>query len=312
MGESKTSIYVSIACDFGIAAAKFIAAAFTGSSAMASEGIHSVVDSLNGLVLLWGMRASKKAPDAEHPFGYGQELYFWTFIVAVLIFSIGGGMSIYEGIGHLKGGEESKEGVWNYAVLAFAAVFEAVTVVTAFREFRRAEGHGSFWSSMRKSKDPTVFTVLLENLAALVGLLFAFLGIFFGHLLHIPSLDGVASILIGLTLAVVAVMLAIESRGLLIGEGMDKKTLDHIRKLAEKDSGVVFVGSPLTMYFGPSSIFLALEVQFKDSITAAEVMASVDRLEKMIRSDYPKIQKIYIEAESVSQGKKHRETAGSA
>ena len=302
MAESKTSVYVSVGCDFAIAASKFVAAAITGSSAMAAEAIHSVVDSLNGLVLLWGMRASRKPPDANHPFGYGQELYFWTFIVAVLIFSIGGGMSIYEGIGHILGKHHSRTGVWDYGVLGFAAIFEAITVVIAYRDFKRLEGKKSFWVSLRTSKDPTVFTVLLDNLAALVGLLFAFLGIFLGSLLNLPILDGLASILIGCTLAVVAIVLAIESRGLLIGEGMDRRTLDNIRRLAQSDPGVAFVGTPLTMYFGPFSIFLALEVQFRERLSAAEVTATVDRLEKAIRSQYPKIQRIFIEAESLRQG----------
>ena len=302
--SSQASVYVSIGCDFAIAASKFVAAGITGSSAMASEGIHSVVDSANGLVLLWGQRASGRAPDADHPFGYGKELYFWTFIVAVLIFAIGGGMSIYDGIGHLHDDRPLPHGAWNYAVLAFAAVFEGITVAIAARDFKRIEGKKSFWTGIHTSKDPTVFTVLLDNLAALAGLLFAFLGVFLGRLLNLPYLDGVASILIGLTLAVVAVILAIESKGLLIGEGVDKRTLDCIRRLAESDAGVAFVGAPLTMYFGPYSVFLALEVQFRDGLSAAEVTSTVDRLEKSIRSEYPKIQRIYIEAESLRQGGK--------
>lgn len=304
MAESPASVYFSIGCDVAIAAAKFVAAAITGSSAMASEGIHSIVDSGNGFVLLWGQKASGRAPDANHPFGYGKELYFWTFMVALLMFAIGGGMSIYDGIGHLHDQGPSPHGVWNYVVLAFAAVFETVTVVVAARDFRRTEGKKSFWTSIHTSKDPTVFTVLLDNLAALAGLLFAFLGVFLGRVLHRPYLDGVASILIGVTLAVVAVILALESKGLLIGEGVDKKTLDCIRQLAESDPGVMFVGAPLTMYFGPFSIFLALEVQFQDGLSAGEVTATVDRLEKRIRSEYPKIQRIYIEAESLRRGAK--------
>lgn len=300
--NSQASVYFSIGCDLAIAAAKFVAAAITGSSAMASEGIHSIVDSANGLVLLWGQKASGRAPDTDHPFGYGKELYFWTFIVAVLIFAIGGGMSIYDGMEHLHDQTLGPDDVWNYAVLAVAAIFEGVTVVVAVREFRKNEGKNPFWTSIHTSKDPTVFTVLLENVAALAGLLFAFLGVFLGRLFNRPYLDGVASILIGVTLAVVAVVLAVESKGLLIGEGVDKKTLDCIRQLAQGDPGVMFVGAPLTMYFGPFSVFLALEVQFQDGLSAADVTATVDRLEKRIRAEYPKIQRIYIEAESLRQG----------
>jgi cation diffusion facilitator family transporter len=299
--EPKRSVYVSIGCDLAIAGAKFVAAAFTGSAAMLSEGIHSLVDSSNGILLLWGWHASKKKADIEHPFGYGKELYFWTLIVAVLIFAIGGGMSIYEGIESVSRGHEPRYGPWNYAVLAFAAVFEGITVAIAARDFKRTEGKGGFWKCMRASKDPTVFTVLLGNLAALVGLAIAFLGIFLGNLLHLSYLDGVASILIGLTLAAVAVVLAIESKGLLIGEGMNKATLESIRRLAESDRAVVQVGGPLTMYFGPQSILLALDVQFKAGLSADEVTAAVDRIEKRIRSEYPNIQRIFIEAESLTQ-----------
>lgn len=302
--SSQSSVYVAIGCDIGIAIAKFVAASITGSSAMASEGIHSVVDSLNGWVLLWGEKASKRPPDANHPFGYGKEIYFWAFMVAVLIFAIGGGMSIYDGIGHLHDAKPPEHGPWNYAVLGFAALFEGVTVGFAVRDFRRAEGPKAFWTGIHTSKDPTVFTVLLDNLAALAGLLFAFLGIFLGRLFHLPYLDGVASIFIGVTLGIVAVVLALECKGLLIGEGVDKKTLDRIKRLAENDEGVAYVGAPLTMYFGPNSIFLALEVQFHEGLSATELTSAVDRLEKNIRSEYPKIQRIYIEAESLRQATK--------
>jgi cation diffusion facilitator family transporter len=299
--ESNRSVYVSIVCDLAIAIAKFVAASFTGSSAMLSEGIHSVVDSANGVLLLWGRHASNKRADLDHPFGYGKELYFWTLIVAVLIFAIGGGMSMYEGIEHLLVGHKSTYGPWDYAVLGFAAIFEGITVAIAARDFRRTEGKRGFWTELRASKDPTVFTVLLDNVAALVGLLFAFLGIFLGQMLRLPYLDGVASILIGLTLAAVAVVLAAESKGLLVGEGMDKATLEAIRRLAERDRGVVQAGAPLTMYFGPRSILLALDIQFEQGLSADEVTAAVDRLEKSIRSEYPNIQRIFIEAEALSQ-----------
>lgn len=186
-------------------------------------------------------------------------------------------------------------------MLGFAAVFEGLTVVIAARDFKRTEGKGGFWNCIHASKDPTVFTVLLDNLAALVGLAIAFLGIFFGHLLRLAYLDGVASILIGLTLAAVAVVLAMESKGLLIGEGMNKATLEAIRRLAETDRAVVQVGGPLTMYFGPQSILLALDVQFQAGLSAGEVTAAVDRMEKSIGSAYPNIHRIFIEAESLVQ-----------
>ncbi len=301
--ESNRTVWVSLGCDLGIAAAKFVVAGVTGSSAMLAEAIHSVVDSCNGVLLLWGKHASARTADFEHPFGYGKELYFWTLIVAVLIFSIGGGMSIYEGISHIASGHRATRQLWDYTVLGFAAVFEVITVAVAARDFRRIEGDKAFWTAIRSSKDPTVFTVLLDNLAAVAGLIFAFLGIFLGHRFGLPYLDGIASILIGLTLAVVAVVLVRESKGLLIGEGMDRQTLDQIRRLAESDQGVVRVGGPLTMYFGPDSILLALDVEFEKGLSAAEVTATVDRLEKSIRTEYPGIKRIFIEAESLSKGK---------
>jgi cation diffusion facilitator family transporter len=310
--NSKRSIYVSIACDLLIAATKFVAAGFTASSAMLAEGIHSVVDSCNGVLLVWGKRASEKPADADHPFGYGKELYFWTLIVAVLIFAIGGGMSIYEGISHILHEHITRYGAWNYVVLAVSAAFEAATVLSALRDVRRTEANKALWTSLRTSKDPTVFTVLLDNLAALVGLLIAFLGIYLGQRLHQPNLDGLASILIGLTLAAVAVVLAIESKGLLIGEGMDKAMLQSIRQLAERDRAVVRVGRPLTMYFGPQSILLALEVEFEGGLSAAEVTAAVDRIEKSIRSKYPNVERIFIEAESLRGAEAARQVSRSA
>src|SRR5579884_3955894 len=225
-GGSKLVVYAAIGGNVAIALTKFVASALTGSSAMLSEGVHSLVDTGNGLLLLWGIRQSARPPDESHPFGHGKELYFWTLIVAILIFAVGGGMSIYEGLSDIRSGSPPHHGIWNYVVLGFSAVFEIVTVVIAGRDFQRAEGRFGFWRGIHLSKDPTVFTVLLENLAAVVGLVIAFLGIYLANALHLRWMDGLASVLIGLTLAAVSVVMAIESKGLLIGEGMDKRTLD--------------------------------------------------------------------------------------
>jgi cation diffusion facilitator family transporter len=259
------------------------------------------VDSGNGFLLLWGRRASEKPADTDHPFGYGKELYFWSLIVAVLIFAIGGGMSLYEGIAHVLYPREGTRSAWDYGVLTFAAVFEVITVIIAARDFRRSAGRLGYWKGVRTSKDPTLFTVLLDNVAAVVGLIFAFLGIFLGRLLHLAYLDGLGAILVGLTLAAVAIILAIESKGLLIGEGVDRKTREKICELAAADPAVARVGAPLTMYFGPASVLLALEVQFKKGLSAGEVTSAVDRLEKSVRGEYPFIERIYIEAESLSK-----------
>lgn len=299
--ESPRAVWFAIACDLGIGVIKFIAAAITGSSAMLSEGFHSIVDSANGFLLLWGRRASAKPPDLNHPFGYGKELYFWSLIVAILIFSIGGGLSLYEGVHGVLDPVESTNDPWNYSVLAIAGVFEVVTVVIAARDFRRSAGRHGYWRGVHTSKDPTLFTVLLDNVAAVLGVLFAFLGILLGHLLHRPYIDGIGAIAVGLTLAAVAVILAIESKGLLIGEGVDRATRDKIRQLAGADPAVERVGGPLTMYFGPTSVLLALEVQFQKGLSAAEVTAAVDRLEKSVRGEYPFIERIFIEAESLGR-----------
>jgi cation diffusion facilitator family transporter len=300
--DSARIVYFSLACDLGIAVSKFMAAGFSGSSAMFSEGIHSVVDSLNAVLLLWGRRASRRNADDEHPFGYGKELYFWTLIVALLIFAAGGGMSIYDGIATLRRGSPSMQpGAWTYSVLAFSGIFEGATVWIAAKNFREAEGTRGFWSSIHSSKDPTIFTVLLDNLAAVLGVLIAFLGIWLSQVLRMPALDGIASILIGVLLAAVAIVMAMESKGLLVGEGMDKQTLENIRRLAQQDPAVVRVGRPMTMYFGPRSILLALEVEFEKGLSAAEVTSAVDRLESSIRSKYANIQRIFIEAESLSR-----------
>lgn len=298
--ESKRTVVVSIACDLAIGITKFTAATITGSSAMLSEAIHSVVDCVNGVLLLWGIHAGERSADETHPFGYGMELYFWSLIVAELIFAIGGGMSIYEGISQIRHPTPSKDIYWDYVVLGFAAIFEVTTVVVAARDFRRGGSRTGFWRRIHTSKDPTVFTVLLDNIAAVAGVLLAFLGIFFGRLLGMSMLDGVASVSIGLVLAAVAGLLVIESKGLLIGEGVDKRTRENIRQLACADQAVVNVGAPLTMYFGPNSVLLALEVEFQKGLSAVEVTSAVDRLEKSVRSKYPEIERVFIEAESLT------------
>lgn len=293
-------VAISIGCDVAITITKFIAAAISASPAMLAEAIHSVVDSLNGVLLLYGMHASRKPANADHPFGHGKEIYFWSLIVAVLIFAIGGGMSIHEGFTHMSEPMRPGSGGWDYAVLGSAAVFELISVVIAARDFRRTGRPTSLWTRIHTSKDPTVFTVLLDNAAAVLGLAIAFFGIFFGRRFHMPLLDALASVLIGVMLAGVALVLVIESKGLLIGEGVDKQTRDRIRALALSDSAVVNAGAPLTMYFGPTSILLALDVEFQKGLSATEVTAAVDRLEKSVRSEYPEIERIFIEAEALA------------
>lgn len=288
-----------MAGNLAIAATKFVAAAFTGSSAMLSEGIHSLVDTGNGGLLLLGVRMSKRPPDATHPFGHGKELYFWSLIVAILIFALGGGMSVYEGVIHIAHPNQVKDPTWNYVVLGFAIIFESGSLYFALKAFRKEMGQQGVLRTIHASKDPTTFTILFEDTAALLGLLVALVGIFLGHALNNPYLDGAASITIGAILGVVAGFLAYESKGLLIGEGVDRQTLNSIRKIAREDPAVVKVRKALTMHFGPHDVLLTLDIQFREELTAAEISAAVDHLEKKLRDQHPEIKHIFIEAKSL-------------
>jgi cation diffusion facilitator family transporter len=300
--ESRTAIFAAIAGNIAIAATKLTAAFFTGSSAMLSEGIHSLVDTGNGWLLLLGSRRSRKPADVSHPFGHGKELYFWSLVVAILIFALGGGMSVYEGVTHLSHPHAS-DPTWNYVVLGFAIVFEGISCFFAFRAFRTEMSGKGILKSIRASKDPTTFTVLFEDTAAMLGLVVAFLGIFLGHQLNNPYLDGVASIIIGLILGVVAGFLAWESKGLLIGEGVDAETLASIRSIARADSSVEEVRKSLTMHFGPQDVLLALDIRFKPKLKSEEVATAIDRIEKKIRKQHSEIKHIFIEAKALSKEK---------
>jgi cation diffusion facilitator family transporter len=300
--EKPIAVYGAMAGNFTIAIAKFTAAGFTGSSAMISEGIHSLVDTGNQALLLLGIKKGKQPPDATHPFGYGKELYFWSLIVAILLFGIGGGMSIYEGITHVLHPSELRDPTWNYVVMGIAVVIEAVAWTIALREFMPMIGEKGVWHAMRTTKDPTVLTVLGEDTAALLGLIVAFLGVYLGHRYEAPYLDGVASIIIGLILAVVALFLTYESRGLLIGESADRKIIDEIHKLVEADGAVERAARPLTMHMGPHNILLNLDIQFRPELSTAELMTSIDRLEKQIRQEQPDVKRIFIEAETLKPG----------
>jgi len=298
--DSKTAIFAAIAGNLAIAVTKLVAAYFTGSSAMLSEGIHSVVDTGNGGLLLLGSRKAKKPADVNHPFGHGMELYFWSLVVAILVFALGGGMSVYEGVTHMRHPQLS-DPTWNYAVLGFAIIFESVSFFFAYKAFRAEMGGQGIFQTIRASKDPTTFTVLFEDTAALLGLVVAFIGIFLGHLLHNPYLDGTASIVIGLILGVVSAFLAYESKGLLIGEGVNPEVLASIRSLVRSDEAVEEVRKSLTMHFGPNDVLLTLDVRFKKHLKADAIAAAIDRLEKNIRDKHPEIRHIFIEAKSLQE-----------
>lgn len=307
--ESKKAVVAAIAANLAIAITKFVAAFFTGSSAMISEGIHSLVDTGDGGLLLLGLRQSKRPPDELHPFGHGKELYFWTLVVAIMIFAVGGGMSVYEGITHLINPSPLEDPTWNYAVLGVAAIFESSSWFFAWKAFRKAVGETdeSIWRTIRTSKDPTTFTVLFEDSAALAGLLVAFIGIFLGHQFENPYLDGVASLIIGSILAVIAFALAYESKGLLIGESADPDMIKSIRRLAEDDPATEGVQSPLTMHLGPHQVLLVINVRFREELSSAEVTAAVDRLERKIRQQHPDIKRIFIDAGSLVSSNRREE-----
>jgi cation diffusion facilitator family transporter len=298
--ESRTAIFAAIAGNLAIAATKLIAAFFTGSSAMLSEGIHSLVDTGNGGLLLFGVSKSGQPADATHPFGHGKELYFWSLVVAIFIFALGGGMSVYEGVTHLSHAQ-LHDPTWNYLVLGFALAFETFSFYFAIKAFRKEMTGQGILETIRASKDPTTFTVLFEDTAALLGLIVAFCGIFLGHLLNNPYLDGVASIVIGVILAVVACFLAYESKGLLIGEGVDPRVLESIRAIAGADPAVAEVRKSLTMHFSPDDVLLTLDIGFKKHLTAEKIAAAVVRLEQKIRDQHPEIKHIFIEAKSLIQ-----------
>ncbi len=291
--EKPLAIYGAMGANLLIAVTKFLAAGFTGSSAMLSEGIHSMVDTGNQLLLLLGLKKSRKPPDANHPFGHGKELYFWSLIVAVALFGIGGGMSVYEGITHLIHPNPLEAPTWNYATLGLAFVFESVSWWIAVKELRKGKG---LWESLRASKDPSVVTVFFEDSAALAGLIVAFLGVFLGHRLNSPTADGIASIVIGLILAAVAVFLVRESKGLLLGESADPAIVKEIRDLARTLPAVADVQFPLTMHFGPDEVLLNLAIDFRPGLPPGEITEAVNSLEREIREKHPEFKRIFIEA----------------
>ena len=295
---NKTVVLAALFGNLLIAISKFVAASVTGSSAMLSEGIHSVVDSGNQGLLLFGMRRAKRPPDSIHPFGYGMELYFWTFVVAILIFAIGSGISIYEGIDGFLDPHLIENSNWNYSVLALAMVLEGAAWTDAFRAFRRTKGDLGYLAALRHSKDPTVFTVLFEDSAAIIGLVVAFAGIAGAEYLGIPELDAIASIGIGIILAAVAILLAVESKGLLIGEGADPEIVSGIEEIVLKDGRILRLNEILTMHLGPSDILMTASFDFADGLMANDIEAAISEFEREIKDAYPDISRVFIEAQS--------------
>ena len=296
MAESKVAIYGAIAANVAIAVTKFAVAGVTGSSAMLSEGIHSAVDTFNGGLLLIGLKRSQRPATPEHPFGHGKELYFWSLIVAVLIFGLGGGVSFYEGVQHIRHPEPLRDPLWNYIVLGAATVFEGASFTVALRQFLKEAGSTPFWEALRRSKDPTNYTVLAEDAAALMGLLVAAVGIALSHRFAMPELDGAASLVIGVLLAGVAILLIRESHGLLIGEGIRPETARAIRSLALAQPTVREVGRVLSMYIGPDDVLVTMDLDFADGTAAADAGAAIAAVERQVRERFPMIKRLFIEA----------------
>jgi len=299
IGHIKANIvlYGALFANLGIAVAKFIAAAVSGSSSMLSEGVHSLVDSGNQLLLLYGQARAKRAPDSRHPFGYGRELYFWAFVVAILIFAIGAGISVYQGWIHIHDPEPLRDPTINYVVLAVAFLLEGTSWAIAVREFDAGRGELGWWQAVRRSKDPAGFIVLFEDSAALAGLIIAAVGIWLSHATGDARIDGIASIAIGLILATVAILLAREAKELLIGEAADPALIDTIRRIVEAHPEISAINHVRTIHTAPDSIFVAVSADFEDALRMGRAEALIEVIEGELKAASPLISSIYIRPE---------------
>lgn len=296
--SSKKAIYAALAGNGMIAITKFFASAYTGSSAMFSEAIHSVVDTGNQILLLYGIKRSERPADKTHPFGYGMEVYFWSFVVAILLFGLGSGVSIYEGISKIQNPHPVTNPFVNYIVIGFAIIFETIAFSVAYRELRKTKGSQSLIKAIRTSKDPTIFTVLFEDFAALLGLMVAGLAIYLGEVLNLPILDGIASVIIGLILALTASLLAFECKGLLCGEAANDQIVAGIEDIVKGETDVLYINEILTMHLGPQDILLNISLDFKDAMSSGNVQTTISELETSIKSKFPEIKRVFIEAQS--------------
>jgi cation diffusion facilitator family transporter len=299
MKSSRKAVLTAIVSDLAIATAKLTAWAFTHSSGMLSEAIHSLVDAGNGSLLVLGLNRSRKPADETHPFGYGKELYFWTLLVALFVFFVGGGASIAEGYLRVRNPQPLDHYAWNYLTLGVAGLFEAYSLYVGLEEFRAGEGVPASWQAIRASKNPSTFTVIVEDVAALAGLFIAFLGAILEQTLGWHRADGISALAIGAILMAVALFLMVESKELLVGEGADFHTLREIRRITQAEPGVELAGYPMTMYFGSSSILLTMNIRFANSLSRNGIEEAVDRIEAAVRGRYPNIRHIYLEAESL-------------
>jgi cation diffusion facilitator family transporter len=295
--ESNIVVFAALAANLGIAAAKFVAAALSGSSSMLSEGFHSVVDSGNEILLLYGQHRASRPPDHQHPFGYGRELYFWSFVVAILIFAVGAGVSIYEGYQHIVSPEELSDPLLNYIVLGVSFGMEGASWTLALRKFASTKADLGWWQALRHSKDPSTFIVLFEDSAALIGLIVAAIGVWASHAFGDPRIDGLASVVIGIVLALVAALLARESKGLLIGERADSTVIARVHDIVAADASVSSVNHVRTLHTAPESVFVAISADFDDDMTMGDAEDLIERLEQSLRDAMPELASIYIRPE---------------
>jgi cation diffusion facilitator family transporter len=296
---SRKVIYAALAGNSLIAATKFVAAGITGSSAMLSEGVHSLVDTGNMGLLIYGLRRARQPADERFPFGHGKEVYFWSFIVAILIFAVGAGVSIYEGVRHILDPAELRNAIVNYMVLSLAIVFEGGAWWIAFREFRAVKGAQGYWRAVRTSKDPTLFVVLFEDSAALLGLLAALVGVGLTQWTGNGLYDGLASVIIGAILGCTAIWLAYETKGLLIGERARPEVVDGIRQMAESMDIVERVNEVLTLHMGPDYVLVTLSLEFADALTTEPLEKSIESLDRRVKEAFPEVKKVFVEAESM-------------
>jgi len=296
--SSKKVIYAALAGNTLIAITKFIASFMTGSSAMLSEGIHSLVDTGNQGLLLYGMKQAEKPASPEFPFGHGKEIYFWSFVVAILIFALGAGISIYGGITHILNPSEIKSPLINYIVLFLAILFEGAAFFFALREFKKVKGKHSYLEAVKHGKDPSMFVVLFEDGAALLGLFIALLGIWLTQVTGIAIFDGIASVVIGVILAITAIWMAVETKGLLIGESADPEIVQAIKEMVDELDAIESTNEVLTMHMGPEYILVNVSADFASSASSDDVEGSIAELDKRVKERFPLVKRLFVEAES--------------
>ncbi len=292
--SSRTAIVAALVGNVLIAITKAVAAAISGSSAMLSEAVHSFVDSGNELLLLYGQHRAKKAPDRTHPLGYGREIYFWSFVVALLIFALGAGVSMYEGFVHIRHPEPMQRPIINYAVYGASAVFEGISWWFGWKAFSGVMGTRGIFDTVKVTKDPTTFMVLFEDSAALIGIVIATIATFLALRFQKPWIDGVGSICIGLVLASVAVLLARESKALLIGERARPELSKAIQEMVRNEPGVVRVEGILTSQLGPDQVIATIGVELDDNLRTPDIEKLIGHLETELRKKHPDLFRVFV------------------